>query len=70
VIGSFTASDGTIELGPLGTTQMACPDPEGVMDQESRLVAALETAATYHVEGPSLEMRTADDAIAVRFSRA
>ena len=49
---------------------MACAEPEGVMDQESRLVAALETAATYHVEGPSLEMRTADDAIAVRFSRA
>ncbi len=70
VIGSFTASDGTIELGPLGTTQMACPDPEGVMDQETQLVAALESAATYHVEGPSLEMRTADDAIAVNFTRA
>ena len=70
VIGSFTTTDGTIKLGPLATTQMACAEPEGVMDQESRLVAALETAATYHVEGPTLEMRTADDALAVHFTRS
>ena len=36
----------------------------------TRLVAALESAATYHVEGPTLEMRTADDALAVHFTRA
>lgn len=70
VIGSYSTTDGTIELGPLATTQMACPEPEGVMDQETRLVAALESAATYHVEGPTLEMRTADDALAVHFTRA
>lgn len=69
VTGSYSTADGTIKLGPLATTQMACPEPEGVMDQETRLVAALESAATYHVEGPTLEMRTSDDALAVHFTR-
>jgi len=28
-------------------TQMACPEPEGVMDQESKYFTALGQAATY-----------------------
>lgn len=69
VIGSYTAGDGTITFDPLATTQMACPTPEGVMEQEAAIVAALESAATYSIEGDVLEMRTADDAIAVHFTR-
>ncbi len=68
--GSFTASEGAVKIGPLGSTKMACAEPKGVMEQEARILAALETAATYAIEGSRLEMRTAGDAVAVQFNRA
>ncbi len=68
--GSFTTEDGTIEFGEIATTRMACPKPEGVMDQEFAVIEALGSAATYRVEGDSLEMRTDQDAIALQFRRA
>lgn len=70
LLGSYTAGDGTISFGTIATTQMACEAPVGLMDQEAAIVAALESAATFSVEGDTLEMRTADDAIAVQFTRA
>ena len=48
---------------------MACPEPDGVMDQEDAILKALGMAATYRIEGDSLEMRTKDDAIALVLSR-
>lgn len=67
--GTFTASGGTIKVGPLASTKMACAEPAGVMEQEARLVAALESAATYKIEGQKLELRTAADAIAATLTR-
>jgi heat shock protein HslJ len=67
--GAFEASDGSITIGPLGSTMRACSDPAGVMQQEAEFLAALESAATYSVEGNFLEMRTADDQIAVHMTR-
>jgi heat shock protein HslJ len=48
---------------------MACDQPEGVMDQEAQYLAALQSAATYSIEGNRLELRTADDAMAADFSK-
>ena len=62
--GSFTADDGAISIGPLAATRRACFG-EGVMEQETEFLAALESAATYSMVGSRLEMRTADDALAV-----
>ena len=45
---------------------MACADP-AQQDQETQFLAALQSAATFQVKGKHLEMRTADDAIAVGF---
>lgn len=70
VLGSYTAGDGEISFGTIATTQMACMTPDGLMDQEAAIVAALESAATYSIEGDTLDMRTAEDAIAVQFTRA
>lgn len=69
VLGSYTAGDGTISFGTLASTQMFC-GADGVMDQEAAVIAALESAATFSIEGDMLEMRTADDAIAVQLTRA
>ena len=38
-------------------------------DPDALLAAALETAATYRVEGSRLELRTADGAVAVELHR-
>lgn len=68
--GTFTQGDGTISFGPLASTRMRCPSPEGVMDQESLFLKALESAATYRMDGDRLEFRNAENALAVTLRRA
>lgn len=58
-----------ISIGPVGSTEMACLEPEGVMEQEQQYLAALQTAATYKIEGLNMEMRTADGAMVATFQR-
>lgn len=61
--GAYETDGENISMGPFGTTRMACQEPEGIMEQESEYLAALETAATYKIEGVTMNMRTADDAL-------
>jgi heat shock protein HslJ len=68
--GPFTQGEGTIALGPLASTKKLCPEPAGVMDQEAQFLKALESAATYHLDGDKLDLRTKDDALAVVLRRA
>jgi heat shock protein HslJ len=56
---SFTASDGSIEIGLPGATMRFCEQPAGIMEQESEFLAALVSAATYSIQGNMLQMRTA-----------
>lgn len=67
--GSYTVNGNQITIGPLATTRKFCNDPAGVMDQETQYLAALGTAATYQVEGNTLELRTTDGALAANFSK-
>ena len=66
---SFTASNGSIEIGPAGTTRRFCSEPAGVMEQESEFLAALSSAASYTIQGNMLQMRTADDQLALVMTR-
>ncbi len=68
-MGTYTQEGGKLTLRPAGTTRMACPKPEGVMDQEREFLKALETVATARFEGDSLELRTASDALAAMLVR-
>lgn len=68
-IGGYTVSGNTIQIGQLGSTMRFCPEPEGVMEQEQAFMAALQSAATFTIEGDMLQMRTADDALAVVMTR-
>ncbi len=68
--GACTVDAETIAIGPLRRTRKFCQQPEALMEQEQLYLAALQTAATYRVEGPALELRTADGALAVKFRRA
>lgn len=65
--GSYEVDGESISIGQMGMTEMACMEPEGVMDQEQQFLAALQTAATYRIQADKLEMRTADGALAVSF---
>ena len=67
---SYETDDDAISIGPAGSTRMACGEPEGIMEQEQQYLAALETAATYKIDGMNLEMRTADGALVANFRRS
>lgn len=68
-LATYQTSDGDITIGNIGATRKECSLPPGIMEQESEFFAALQSAATYTVEANFLEMRDADDAIAVQLQR-
>jgi heat shock protein HslJ len=66
---SYTAAAPKLSIGPVASTRKHCEEPAGVGEQETSYLAALETAATYRVEGSRLELRTADGALAAELRR-
>ncbi len=66
--GPYWVSGSNIAIGPLATNQMMCGEA-AVMDQEQQFLAALQSAATYQLNGSRLELRRADGALAVSFVR-
>jgi heat shock protein HslJ len=64
---TYTSADGTIVIGPVAGTRMAC-DP-AVSEQETAYFAALDAAATYSVRGGELELRDASGAIQVTYQK-
>jgi heat shock protein HslJ len=67
--GPYKINGDQITVGPLISTMKACADPAGVMDQEMQYLAALQSAATYQMDGASLELRTKDGALAADFTK-
>jgi heat shock protein HslJ len=65
--GGYTVDGEKITIGPLATTMMACE--EDLMNQEAQYLAALQSAAVYSIDGNTLQLRTADDALAALFDR-
>jgi heat shock protein HslJ len=68
--GPVKAAAPKVSIGPLAATKKFCDAPAGVMDQESAYLAALGSAATYSIQGATLEFRTAGGAIAALLTRA
>lgn len=54
---SFESTEDTISIGPTIRTEMACMDPEGVMEQENLYLSALQKAAVYSIQDDRLEIR-------------
>jgi len=67
--GPYKIDGDKITIGPLASTMMACASEE-LSAQEAAYLAALQSAATYQVRGATLDLRTADDALAVTFTKA
>lgn len=56
--GDYTANSGTLTVGELISTLMACPEPAGVMEQETAYHAALREATRYVIAGDQLTLGT------------
>jgi heat shock protein HslJ/uncharacterized protein YraI len=68
--GGYSVEGDSIKVEPPGSTRKFCETPEGVMEQEGQYLLALQSAATFRIEGNELWLRTAGDAIALIATRA
>ena len=67
--GSAKLETGTLSIGALASTLMACV-PDGVMSQETRYLAALQSATRFSVSGDELRLgRSTSDVTLVYSSR-
>jgi heat shock protein HslJ len=64
---TYETDEDLISIGPAASTRKFCAEPEGIMDQESQYLTALETAATYRIDGDRLELRTEDGALVASY---
>ena len=56
--GSYQTKGNQIQIDGLGWTEMACMDPEGIMQQEQQLMSLFSQAETYSIQGQVLQITT------------
>ncbi len=66
--GTYEVDGENMSIGPLAATEKFCEQPEGTMDQESEYLAALQTVATWSIDGDVLDLRTSEDSRAVSYN--
>lgn len=67
--GTYAADGSTFTVKGIGSTLMACLDP-GVMDQESRYLSLLGSAATFRIDGDRLAISDATGTVILIFEKA
>jgi heat shock protein HslJ len=65
--GSYAVDGEKISFGPQATTRMFCSDPEGIMEQESEYLAALQGVTRFEIQGDRMDMYFEDGARAATF---
>jgi len=65
--GAYTVSGSDVTIGDVGSTEMYCMDPEGVMDQEQAFLAVLASANSYRLAGTRLELLDATGGVILTF---
>jgi heat shock protein HslJ len=68
--GGYQTSANNLTISSLAGTSMMCAEPEGIMEQEAQLLTALQSAATFRINGNQLEIQNAAGQIAVQANRA
>lgn len=58
--GTYQVEGEVIQIGPVAITEMACLEPEGVMDQELKFVQFLQDGETFQLEEGQLYIFRAD----------
>jgi len=59
-----------ISIGPVAATRKACPEPEGIMDQEQQYFAALGRATQVILSPARLDLRDEEGSLQVSFEEA
>ncbi len=62
--GSMSVTDDGLSVGPIASTRRMC---QGVMEQESAFLQALETAQRYSISGEDLAIENANGEVTMRF---
>lgn len=68
--GPYELDGESIAIGPVAITERACTDPQGVMRQEARILAALDQAETLEVTPDRLTLLDSQGFIVLGASRA
>jgi heat shock protein HslJ len=63
--GYETAEDGSIKIGPLAVTRMACPE----MGEEAKFLAALDATRRYERDGTRLSLRGEDGGVLIELAQ-
>jgi putative lipoprotein len=62
--GSYEVEGNQLSIpGPIAATEMACMEPEGVMDQEQEYLTILQNAETYEIEDEQLHILSGDQVL-------
>ncbi len=63
--GSYKIKNETIQITGLGWTEMACLNPEGIMEQEQSLMSMLADSVSISSGDQFLELRTVDGTLLI-----
>jgi heat shock protein HslJ len=66
----YQVDGNNVTIGPAATTRMLCSEPEGIMEQETAYLRAIENAATYNIDRQQLWLRYENESIAAIFENA
>jgi hypothetical protein len=55
----------SIDFGPIASTERACLEPDGIMEQKSQFHAALANTGVWRLVGSNLELRDVDGSLQV-----
>jgi heat shock protein HslJ len=67
---AYRVNGGNLAIDPAAGTQRVCAEPDGIMEQEAAFItSALPSAATFRIDGNTLEIRAAGDQVAVLANR-
>ena len=56
--GTYNLKGDQISISGLGWTEMACMDPEGIMEQEQIIMKMLSESISYSIQGDKLQITT------------
>jgi heat shock protein HslJ len=61
--GTYTTEGDKLSIGSVGSTELSCAEPAGIMEQEEAYLKALQDAATFKIKGDTLELRSGDGSL-------
>lgn len=67
--GDYEAKKNELSISRLAWTEMACLEPEGVMEQEQQYLSALQAAESYIIEGGELRISCSGGQVLIFYAK-